>query len=162
MIEVYIGIGSNLDEPLQHVKQAISELRQLAHSEYIATSALYRSSPMGPADQPDYINAVSLLQTDLVPLELLDQLQSIERAHGRVRDGQRWGPRPLDLDILLYGEKIINETRLRVPHPGLHERSFVLYPLQDINPALVIPGDGPLAMLIDQCPHFALERLDPS
>ena len=70
MIEVYIGIGSNLDEPLQHVKQAISELRQLAHSEYIATSALYRSSPMGPADQPDYINAVSLLQTDLVPLEL--------------------------------------------------------------------------------------------
>ena len=96
MIEVYIGIGSNLDEPLQHVKQAISELRQLAHSEYIATSALYRSSPMGPADQPDYINAVSLLQTDLVPLELLDQLQSmlqhphsiLVNHHCRVRNSQ--------------------------------------------------------------------------
>lgn len=162
MIEVYIGIGSNLDDPLYHVKQAISELRQLAQCEYIATSALYRSAPMGPPGQPDYINAVSLLQTDLTPLDLLDQLQAIEHAHGRMRDGQRWGPRTLDLDILLYGEKIINEARLRVPHPGLHERSFVLYPLQDINPALVIPGDGPLARLIDQCPHIALERLDPS
>ena len=162
MTDVYIGIGSNLDDPLYHVKQAISELRQLAQCEYIATSALYRSAPMGPPEQPDYINAASLLQTHLAPLDLLDQLQTIEHAHGRIRDGQRWGPRPLDLDILLYGEKSINESRLRVPHPGLHERSFVLYPLQDINPDLVIPGYGPLATLIDQCPHIALERLDPS
>jgi len=162
MTAVYIGIGSNLDNPLNHVTQAIHALGQLADSEYIATSALYRSAPMGPADQPDYINAVSLLHTRLTPMELLDQLQAIERAHGRIHDGQRWGPRTLDLDLLLYGEKIINDTRLRVPHPGLHERSFVLYPLQDINPDLVIPEYGSLAMLIEQSPPIELERLDPS
>jgi 2-amino-4-hydroxy-6-hydroxymethyldihydropteridine diphosphokinase len=162
MTEVYIGIGSNLDNPLQQVRQAINELRQLADSEYIASSSLYRTSPMGPSEQPDYINAVSLLQTCLAPLDLLNELQAIENTHGRNRDVQRWGPRTLDLDILLYGEKIISDTRLCIPHPGLHERSFVLYPLQDINPDLVIPGYGPLAKLIEQCPHNVLERLDPS
>ena len=162
MTPVYIGIGSNLDHPLNHVKQAILELSQLADSEYLASSALYRSAPLGPAEQPDYFNAVSLLQTRLAPLDLLDHLQAIERVHGRVRDGQRWRPRPLDLDLLLYGEKIINDPRLQVPHPGLHVRSFVLYPLQDIDPTLVIPGHGPLQELIKQCPHIELERLDLS
>ena len=162
MTDVYIGIGSNLDDPLQHVKQALNELTQLADCRHIASSALYRTPPMGPADQPDYINAVSLLSTGLAPLDLLDQLQGIEQAHGRIRHGQRWGPRTLDLDILIYGEKIINDKRLCVPHPGLHERSFVLYPLQDINPDLVIPVYGPLAKLVDQCPHHPLERLDPA
>jgi 2-amino-4-hydroxy-6-hydroxymethyldihydropteridine diphosphokinase len=162
MTSVYIGIGSNLEHPFDHVTQAIQDLKALPESDYMATSALYRSAPMGPADQPDYINAVSFLQTRLAALDLLDQLQAIERAHGRNRDGQRWAPRTLDLDLLLYGEKIINDTRLRVPHPGLHERSFVLYPLQDINPDLVIPAYGPLASLIELCPHIELERLDPS
>lgn len=162
MITIYIGIGSNLDNPLQHVQQAIAELQQLPQSNYIATSALYRTAPMGPADQPDYINAVSAIQTTLTPIQLLDSLQAIEHHHGRIRQGSRWGPRTLDLDVLLYGEKTINDSRLIVPHPGLHQRSFVLYPLQDIDPDLVIPGQGPLTSLIEQCPYSALERVDPS
>lgn len=162
MTAVYIGIGSNLDQPFDHVTQAIQDLKALPDSDYMATSALYRSAPMGPADQPDYINAVSFLQTRLAALDLLTELQAIEHAHGRIRDAQRWGPRSLDLDLLLYGEKIINDARLQVPHPGLHERSFVLYPLQDINPDLVIPAYGPLDSLIKQCPPIELERLDPS
>lgn len=162
MTIIYIGIGSNLDNPFAHVQQAIAELKQVPQCNHIATSALYRSAPMGPANQPDYINAVSALQTTLTPLQVLDQLQAIELQHGRIRQGERWGPRTLDLDLLLYGEKTINEHRLIVPHSGLHERSFVLYPLQDIDPDLVIPGLGPLTLLIEQCPHSALERVDPS
>ena len=162
MTTIYIGIGSNLDNPLAHVQQAIAELKQVPQCHYLATSSLYRSAPMGPIKQADYINAVSALQTTLKPLPLLDQLQVIESQHGRIRQGERWGPRTLDLDLLLYGEKIINTQRLTVPHPGLHQRSFVLYPLQDIDPDLLIPGLGPLSLLIRQCPYSALERVDPS
>ena len=159
MIPVYIGIGSNLDDPIAQVQQAVVFLQTLPESRYLKTSALYRSPPMGPEDQPDYINAVSLLETALSADALLTELQAIEYSQGRTRT-QRWGPRTLDLDILLYGEKIIKQDRLTIPHPGLHERGFVLYPLQDINPDLVIPEYGPVALLIQSCNAAGLERLE--
>ena len=159
MIPVYIGIGSNLDAPIAQVQQAAVFLQTLPESRYLKTSALYRSPPMGPEDQPDYINAVSLLETALSADALLTELQAIECRQGRTRT-QRWGPRTLDLDILLYGEKIIKQDRLTIPHPGLHERGFVLYPLQDINPDLVIPEYGSVALLIQSCNAAGLERLE--
>jgi 2-amino-4-hydroxy-6-hydroxymethyldihydropteridine diphosphokinase len=103
---------------------------------------------MGPQEQPDYINAVCEIKTGLTPLDLLDKLQAIEATQGRVRTEERWGPRPLDLDILLYGGKSINTDRLIVPHPGMLERNFVLYPLHEIAPDLIIPGQGPLASMV--------------
>ena len=158
-VSVYIGIGSNLDDPIAHVTQAIEELRLLPNTDLFCTSSLYKSAPMGPADQPDYINAVCEMLTGLAPLELLDELQAIEQAHGRIRHAERWGPRTLDLDILLFGEKIISNERLQIPHPGLDQRSFVLYPLQEITPELSIPGAGRLADLIENCDRSGLERI---
>ena len=156
---VYIGIGSNLADPLEQVKQAIKHLQGLKQSSFLNSSSLYVSQPMGPEDQPDYINAAVSLSTRLPPLALLDQLQGIEANHGRVRNGQRWGPRTLDLDVLIYGENIINSERLVIPHPGLHERAFVLYPLHEINPELIIPGRASLAELIEHCPLGGLEKI---
>jgi 2-amino-4-hydroxy-6-hydroxymethyldihydropteridine diphosphokinase len=156
---VYIGLGSNLENPVDQVNSALDSLRKLEHSKLTSVSSLYISKPMGPADQPDFINAVACLETSLEPNVLLDALQGIEQAHGRQRGDMRWGPRTLDLDILLYGDKSIKSERLSVPHPGLHERSFVLYPLQEINPDLQIPGYGHIAELITHCSSDRLERL---
>jgi 2-amino-4-hydroxy-6-hydroxymethyldihydropteridine diphosphokinase len=127
-VTAYIGLGSNLQQPIQQVKQALLHLAELPQTHLLNASPLYRSAPLGPADQPDYINAVAALATRLSPLALLDALQTIERQQGRVREGERWGPRTLDLDLLLYAEQKIQNDRLRVPHPGLGERNFVLYP----------------------------------
>lgn len=154
----FIGIGSNLDEPERQVQQALAELRNMPYSVCRAQSGLYRSPPMGPPDQPDYINAVARLDTDLPPESLLEALELLERRHGRVRE-EKWGPRSLDLDILLYGDARIESPRLTVPHPGLAERAFVLYPLQEIAADLTIPGRGPLAELVAACPRGGLERL---
>ena len=156
---VYIGIGSNLEDPLAQVTRAINQLTTLRQSKLISCSSLYASKPMGPDGQLDYINAVVSIKTQLSPMDLLDELQGIEIEHGRVRTGQRWGPRTLDLDILLFGEKTINSDRLLVPHPGLHERAFVLYPLSEINPELMIPGKGCLATLIEHCPLDGLKKI---
>ena len=156
----YIGIGSNQDEPVQHVQQAIRQLAQIKQCVFLKSSPLYCSKPMGPQDQPDYINAAAALKTTLEPLALLNELQRIEAEHGRERKGLRWGPRTLDLDILLFGEKLLNLPRLIVPHPGLHERAFVLYPLYDIDPQLTIPARGSLAALLANCPMDGLEKLD--
>ena len=156
---VYIGIGSNLDKPEWHTRQASRQLADIKRTKVVKVSSFYRSKPMGPQDQPDYINAVAALQTELEPLQLLDELQAIEADHGRVRTGNRWGPRTLDLDLLLYAEKSINSERLVVPHPGLHERAFVLYPLFEISPELLIPGKGSLADLIKKCPVEGLEKI---
>ena len=109
--------------------------------------------------QSDYINAVVAIETDRDALSLLDDLQAIESQHGRIRTGEHWGPRTLDLDVLLIGDKIINEARLIIPHPGLHERSFVLYPLQEIAPDLLIPGLNSIRELIAQCDDEGLERI---
>jgi 2-amino-4-hydroxy-6-hydroxymethyldihydropteridine diphosphokinase len=155
----FIGLGSNLDEPRQQVARALRELAGLPDTTLAAQSSLYRSAPMGPPDQPAYINAVARLETRLAPEALLDALQAIEARHGRVRGDERWGPRTLDLDILLYADVRIDKPRLQVPHPGLAERNFVLQPLAEIAPDLDIPGLGPLRDLLARCPPDALERL---
>ncbi|MCJ8270909.1 MAG: 2-amino-4-hydroxy-6-hydroxymethyldihydropteridine diphosphokinase [Psychrosphaera sp.] len=126
----------------------ISQLKTLPDSQFIEASPLYHSKPMGPADQPDYINAVVAIDTQLSPLDLLDKTQKIENDHGRVRKDNRWGPRTLDLDILLYGQQSINEARLQVPHYGMREREFVLYPLYDLQPELVFADGCELAQLL--------------
>jgi len=155
---VYVGLGSNLDNPKQQLLRAFNELGELPHTELVARSSLYRSHPLGPADQPDYINAVACLRTSLEPLELLDALQAIEQAHRRVRV-QHWGPRTLDLDILLYGERQIDQPRLQVPHPHMFERSFVLQPLSEIAADLRVAGHGPLSDLLAACEQLGLERI---
>ncbi len=157
-VEAYIGLGSNLDQPRAQVEQAIAELDRLPRSRVRARSRLYGSRPLGPADQPDYVNAVVCLETGLDPLPLLDALQAIEQAHHRVRE-RRWGPRTLDLDLLLYGTRRIDLPRLRVPHPQMHRRDFVLRPLLEIAPEIGIPGLGPAAPLLAQCPDLGARPL---
>ena len=145
----YIGLGSNLDDPHQHITQAIDELDQLPHTRLDALSSRYRTAPVGPADQPDFINAVVRLETTLEPLALLDALQAIENHHQRTRT-QRWGPRTLDLDILFYADQQIDHARLTLPHPELSRRGFVLVPLLEIEPTLTLPDGQPLADFLDQ------------
>jgi 2-amino-4-hydroxy-6-hydroxymethyldihydropteridine diphosphokinase len=158
-VSAYIGLGSNLGEPLQQLQTALDALNQLPDTRVVNCSSFYSSKPMGPADQPDYINAVAELETALAPQELLLALQAIEQTQGRVRTGQRWGARTLDLDLLLYGDEVINTDSLQVPHPGLAERDFVLVPLAEIAPDIVIPGQPALKQLIEHCPDYGLERL---
>ena len=151
LIDCYVAIGSNLDRPVDKARTAVRALAELQGSELVRVSSLYSSKPMGPADQPDYINAVALIRTALAPLALLDALQAIELEHGRVRKENRWGPRTLDLDILLYGDHVIDTPRLTVPHYGMKVREFVLYPLQEIAPDLVLPDGESLINLVDNC-----------
>jgi len=155
MVTVYIGLGSNLADPLAQLHRAITELAQLPQSRLQAQSSLYRSAPIGPQNQPDYLNAVVVLETALPPLALLAELQAVEAAHQRMR-GERWGPRTLDLDLLLYADQIIDLPALTVPHPGLYERNFVLYPLAEIAPGLEIPGFGVLGELLARCERGSL------
>ncbi|WP_417550678.1 2-amino-4-hydroxy-6-hydroxymethyldihydropteridine diphosphokinase [Methylophaga sp.] len=155
----YIGLGSNLENPLQQIKTAINDLQSLADITIVSVSSLYQSPPMGPADQPDYINAVLSLETTLPPHQLLDALQSVEQLHGRVRK-RHWGERTLDLDILLYGNQILDDERLKIPHPGMHERAFVLYPLAEIAPEVEIPGIGALQEILPLCPQGDLQQVE--
>jgi len=159
-ITAYIGLGSNLAAPAEQVKSAHAAIAAIPGVKEQAFSSLYQSAPMGPQDQPDYVNAVMGIATDLPPITLLHCLQSIENAHGRVRVGERWGARTLDLDILVYGVQRIDLPDLTVPHTGLAERSFVLYPLYEIAPQLEIPGKGKVADLVRRCPLAGLKRLD--
>lgn len=146
---VYIGLGANLERPQQQVERALSELQGLPQSRLAAVSRLYRTAPVGPQDQPDFINAVARLDTSLEPMALLALLQRIERRHGRIRTGRRWGPRTLDLDILLFGDQVLDAPRLCIPHPQMHRRAFVLVPLAEIAARdLLIPGRGRLAELL--------------
>lgn len=145
----YVGVGSNLQNPQQQVKDALSELDQISDTRCIQSSSLYRSHPMGSANQPDYINAVAALETTLSPKALLQHLQGIEARHGRIRGAERWGPRSLDLDILLYNQYSTYEADLVIPHPGMHERPFVLYPLYEIAPDIQIPGRGSLKSMLN-------------
>lgn len=160
MALAYVGLGSNLNDPLAQVNLALNELATLKQTRLSARSALYRSRAVGP-EQPDYINAVALLDTQLSPLDLLDQLQFIEQAHQRVRL-EHWGPRTLDLDLLLYDMQVIQHPRLTVPHPYLTQRGFVLYPLADITPNLCLPDGKSLQTLLGQCPFDGLVRLSDS
>lgn len=151
----YIGLGANLGDPITQVKTARHALRRHPDIHEVCCSRLYRSAPMGPADQPDYVNAVMAVETGLAPLPLLRVLQALEAEHGRVRSGERWGPRTLDLDLLLYGGETVATGELQVPHPGIAQREFVLQPLFDIAPELDIPGLGPVADLLRVCPRLA-------
>lgn len=155
---VYVGLGSNLENPRQQLESALRELAQLPDTRLVKHSSLYASDPLGPPDQPPYINAVACLETTIEPLPMLDALQALEQQHRRVRR-QHWGPRTLDLDILLYGERRIDLPRLQVPHPHIAQRSFVLVPLQEIAPRLSIPGLGALEPLIACCDALGLRRL---
>jgi 2-amino-4-hydroxy-6-hydroxymethyldihydropteridine diphosphokinase len=139
-----VGLGSNLDEPAHQVRSAMSRLDRIEATRVTARSSLYRSAPFGPVEQADFINAVALIETRLAPRELLDALQAIEAAIGR-QPTERWGPRRIDLDLLVYGDAVIDEPGLTVPHPGIAERNFVLLPLGEIAPDLVVPGLGRLA-----------------
>ena len=158
-VRAYVGLGANLDNPRQQVTSAFAELAAIPGSRLTARSALYRSAPMGPPGQPDYINAVAALDTGLSPLALLERLQAIEALHGR-RRGVRWGPRTLDLDLLLYGDCCCNNRQLVVPHPGLTQRSFVVVPLLEIAPALRLPDKRLLQDVAQPAWRGELERLD--
>ena len=157
--DAWIGLGSNLDNPVDQIKTAVAELDALADCSLRAVSSLYRSPPMGPADQPDYVNAVARLGTRLPALALLAALQDIEARHGRKR-GRHWGERTLDLDLLIYGRDVIATQRLTVPHPGIAERNFVLYPLAELDRGLVIPGLGGIEDLLERCPDEGLSRIE--
>jgi 2-amino-4-hydroxy-6-hydroxymethyldihydropteridine diphosphokinase len=158
----YIGLGSNLATPLEQLRSALAALAALPQTSLRAQSSFYASDPLGPADQPRYVNAVAALDTALKPLQLLDALQAIELEQGRTRKAERWGPRTLDLDILLFGDLQLNEPRLKVPHYHMHARAFVLYPLAEIAPDLRLPDDRPLRELLAACPFEGLERLAES
>ncbi|WP_447881433.1 2-amino-4-hydroxy-6-hydroxymethyldihydropteridine diphosphokinase [Serratia fonticola] len=152
MIRVYIALGSNLAQPLQQVNTALEALEHIPRTRLIACSPLYRTKPLGPQNQPDYLNAVVALDTQLPPEQLLDHTQAIERNQGRVRKDERWGPRTLDLDMMLYGDLVIDTDRLTVPHYGLKQREFMLYPLADIAPDLVFPDGETLAECLQRVP----------
>ncbi len=138
----YVGIGSNLDSPRDQVERAIAALGAIENTRLVRTSPLYLSAPLDGSEQPDYVNAVSALLTCLDADSLFRSLKAIEKAQGRSRDGDRWGLRTLDLDLLVYSSASIDEKDLKVPHPGIRERNFVLLPLLDIAPHLRIPGQG--------------------
>jgi 2-amino-4-hydroxy-6-hydroxymethyldihydropteridine diphosphokinase len=137
----WIGLGGNVGDPLVSVRAALEELDRLPQTRLARASRLYRTPAWCMSGQPDFINAVARLETSLGARELLDGLLDIERGFGRERR-ERWGPRVLDLDLLLYGDAVIDEPGLRVPHPHLHERAFALVPLLEIDPLVVIPGRG--------------------
>ncbi|QDG56979.1 2-amino-4-hydroxy-6-hydroxymethyldihydropteridine diphosphokinase [Pseudomonas sp. NIBRBAC000502773] len=158
MERIYIGMGSNLAAPDQQLRSAIQALAQLPDTCVAGVSAFYQSDSL-LAGQPRYTNAVAALDSRLAPLDLLDALQAIENDQGRERL-ERWGPRTLDLDILLFGDRLIDEPRLKVPHYQMHLRAFVLYPLAELAPAaLQLPDGKRLSALLEACPFVGLERL---
>ena len=160
MIIVYIGLGSNLGgdlaSPKQNITSAIDALGEIQSTHMIGASSFYESKPVGPQDQGDYINAVVKLETDLDAAKLLDSLQAIENDHGRERK-QHWGPRTLDLDILLFGDQIIHNERLTIPHPEIGNRPFVLVPLVEIEPDCAIPEKGLVSDLVSKVDQAGLK-----
>lgn len=157
-VAAFIGLGSNLGDSQARLHSAISEIDRLPRTGVGLRSSLFRSLPMGVIDQPLFLNAVVRIETRLPPAALLAELQKIERRFGRIRK-LRWGPRSLDLDILVYGNIILDEPGLIIPHPGIPSRSFVLYPLLQIAPGLKIPGMGTPSDLIRHCPGPVPKRL---
>ena len=155
----YIGLGSNLQEPLKQIQQAFRSLAMLPGSCLVGRSRTYISDPVGPPDQPRFVNAAAALDTRLGPDKLLAALQGIEQRQGRVRS-EHWGPRTLDLDLLVYGDRVIDGPHLQVPHPQLHRRAFVLVPLCDLDPTLEIPGRGRADVLLARLDATGVRLLD--
>ncbi|MGM0767764.1 MAG: 2-amino-4-hydroxy-6-hydroxymethyldihydropteridine diphosphokinase [Pseudomonadota bacterium] len=160
MTDAFVGLGSNLADPTAQLARAITALATLPKTSLVAQSAFYCSRPVGPQDQPDFVNGAVWLSTELDALQLLDQLQAIENRHGRERK-QHWGPRTLDLDLLLFGTGAISSERLTVPHRELPNRDFVLQPLLDLKPDLALPDGRTIATLREQCPDNGLRLLPP-
>jgi len=155
----YVALGSNLEEPRSQLLRAFDELGQLPLTRLVLTSPLYRSRPLGPVAQPDFVNAAAALLTQLEARALLDELRAIETRHGRPAVREHWGPRVLDLDLLSLGHEQRAEPDLTLPHPGIPVRNFVLYPLADIAPDLDLPGLGRVAELAGKVSTEGLTRL---
>lgn len=155
MTLVYIAVGSNLASPLEQVNAAVNAIGEIPDSQIVAISSFYRTPPLGPQDQPDYLNAAVALETTLEPDTLLDHTQRIELQQGRVRKAERWGPRTLDLDIMLFGDRVINSERLTVPHYDMKNRGFMLWPLFEIAPDLHFPDGTSLQQILA---HLGAEK----
>lgn len=156
----YVGLGSNLDGPAQRVQQALKALAVLDATQVIMVSPLYGSKPMGPVVQPDFCNAVAGLLTRLSVSDLFQALRALEQRLGRAPTRERWGPRVIDLDLLAYAGEHVTSGELTVPHPGIVQRNFVLYPLADVAPELFIPGAGRVAVLAQTIGGDGLWRMD--
>lgn len=149
MTLAYIALGSNLASPLEQVNAAVQAIGEIPDSHVVAVSSFYRTPPLGPQDQPDYLNAAVALETALAPGVLLSHTQRIELQQGRVRKAERWGPRTLDLDIMLFGQEIIRTDHLTVPHYDMYNRGFMLWPLYEIAPSLLFPDGITLQQRLD-------------
>ena len=159
LLPAYVALGSNLDDPRAQVERALAALDQLPQTRCVLRSSLYRSRPFGPVEQPDFVNAVAGLLTSLEPAALLASLQALETRLGRERPAVRWGPRRIDLDLLVHGSVRVAQPGLELPHPGIAERAFVLAPLAEIAPDLDVPGVGRVGALLAQLDSSGLERL---
>lgn len=159
-VDAFVGLGSNMDDPVSKVRAGMAALETMPETELKRCSSLYRSAPIGVENQPDFVNAVCRLSTGLSSTALLDRLLAIEAAHGRRRPpGLSGGPRPLDLDLLLYDEQVCESPRLTLPHPRLHKRAFVLLPMVEIAPEVVVPGKGRVGDLAARCVDQRVERI---
>jgi 2-amino-4-hydroxy-6-hydroxymethyldihydropteridine diphosphokinase len=145
--QVFVGLGGNVGDVVKRIAQAIAELSQISHTRLLAASSLYRTVPVGMENQPDFVNAVAKLRTDLPAKDLLAELHLMERRYGRVRS-EKNGPRTLDLDLLMYDDLVSTDPSMIIPHPRMHERAFVLVPLSEIAPQSVVPGHGPIGELL--------------
>ena len=157
-VTAFVALGSNLADPAGQIRSALSELARLPNTSLVRASSLYRNPPAGGMDQPDYVNAVAQIETSIAARPLLERLLDIERGHGRVRDYPN-APRTLDLDIALYGESVVREPGLVIPHPRMLARAFVLVPLAEIAPDARVPGHGRVADLVAKLDTSALVRL---
>jgi 2-amino-4-hydroxy-6-hydroxymethyldihydropteridine diphosphokinase len=158
MTAAFVALGANLGDPCAQVESAFEDLKGIARTRLVARSSLYRSAPLGYEEQPDFVNAVAGLETELAARGLLEALLGLERARGRARSFPN-APRTLDLDLLLYAGEVIDEPGLRVPHPRMHERAFVLAPLVEIAPDISIPGKGAARALLQRCATQRVERI---
>ena len=157
---VFVAIGSNLGDREAHISQACTDIEALAGCSNLRCSSVYETDPMGPQNQPDYLNAVCGFNCECSAEQLFLQLQAIEQAHGRTQAKERWSARPLDLDILMFGVQQIQSTNLTIPHVGIAERSFVLWPLVELDADMDIPGHGPVQALLAHCERFGIRKFD--
>ncbi len=160
MCVVYIGLGSNLGEPLQQIQEGISEIQSIANTQLLKQSSIYLSQAIGVVDQADYLNAVIEISTTLNAEDLLSELQRIENRHHRTREGPKWGPRTLDLDLLLYANRVSTHAKLTLPHPEMLQRNFVLVPLLEIAPHLCLPNGQYIQDFLVNCPHNPLSKYE--
>ncbi|MFK7890382.1 MAG: 2-amino-4-hydroxy-6-hydroxymethyldihydropteridine diphosphokinase [Granulosicoccus sp.] len=157
-----IALGSNLGDRHAHLTKAVNDIDELMGCTVVSMSSVYETEPMGPAEQPDYLNAVCQIECDVEPHALLYMLKDIERQHGRVQVAERWTARPLDLDILLFGQQSVQSSDLQIPHPGIAHRSFVLWPLAELDADMIIPGAGSVTRLQKSCESFGIRIYQPT